>query len=131
DVILINGNIHTMDAKNTIATSVAIKDGRFIEVSNGRLESSEGRKTRVVDLRGRTVVPGIIDNHNHVVLMGNRPGFHTPLENAHSSADVQATNAARRKRAPPGSWITTIGGFHRNHLVPNGQMPRFPTRTEL
>ena len=43
------------------------------------------------------VVPGIIDNHNHIVLMGNRPGHHTPLENARSIADVQGwflTNGA-------------------------------------
>jgi len=134
DVILINGNIHTMDAKNTIATSVAIKDGRFIEVSNGRLESSEGRKTRVVDLRGRTVVPGIIDNHNHVVLMGNRPGFHTPLENAHSLAEALAIYAARAKTVPGGAWITTIGGFHFNHLYENPLVKttgRFPTLAEL
>src|SRR4051794_15504773 len=69
DVILINGKIHTMDAKNAIASAMAIKDGRFIEVASGRPDSHEGRKTRVIDLRGRTVVPGIIDNHNHIVLM--------------------------------------------------------------
>ena len=95
DVILINGKIHTMDAKNTIAASVVIKDGRFLEVESGRPNAHAGRKTRVIDLGGRTVVPGIIDNHNHIVLMGNRPGFHTPLENAHSVAEALAIYAAR------------------------------------
>ena len=79
---------------------------------------------RIIDLRGRTVVPGIIDNHNHIVLMGNRPGYHTPLENAFSIRDVQETLAARAKGIPRGGWITTIGGFHRNHFFPPGQMPR-------
>jgi predicted amidohydrolase YtcJ len=85
----------------------------------------------VIDLKGRTVVPGIIDNHNHIVLMGNRPGYHTPLENAFSIRDVQETFAARAKGIPRGAWITTIGGFHRNHLVPAGQNPRLPTLAEL
>ena len=79
DVVLVNGRIHTMDAQNSIVSSVAIKDGRFSDV--GR-HVDRGPRTRVIDLRGSTVVPGIIDNHNHIVLMGNRPGYHTPNERA-------------------------------------------------
>src|SRR3954452_24531549 len=92
DVILINGRIHTMQdpKKDVVVSSVVIKDGRFIEVEAGRPNAHAGRKTRVIDLGGRTVVPGIVDNHNHIVLMGNRPGFHTPLENAHSVAEALA-----------------------------------------
>jgi predicted amidohydrolase YtcJ len=134
DVILINGRIHTMDAKNTIASSAVIKDGRFLEVESGRPNAHAGRKTRVIDLRGRTVVPGIIDNHNHIVLMGNRPGFHTPLENAHSVAEALDIYAARVKTVPPAAWITTIGGFHFNHLYANPldkTTGRFPTLAEL
>jgi len=115
DVILQNGRIHTMDA-------------------HGRSHLNAGRKTRVIDLRGRTVVPGIIDNHNHLVLMGNRPGYHTPLENAHSIAEALAIYAARVKEVPPGAWITTIGGFHFNHLYANPAdktTGRFPTLAEL
>ena len=134
DIILENGKIHTMDAKNTIASSVAIKDGRFIEIERGRSKLRAGRKTRVVDLRGRTVVPGIIDNHNHIVLMGNRPGFHTPLENAHSLAEALAIIGARAREVPRDAWITTIGGFHTNHLYAdpgNKKTGRFPTLAEL
>jgi predicted amidohydrolase YtcJ len=134
DVILTNGKIHTMDARNTIASAVAIKNGRFIEVERGRAHIHAGRKTRVIDLRGRTVVPGIIDNHNHLVLMGNRPGYHTPLENAHSVAEALATIHARTKEVPRDAWITTIGGFHFNHLYANPAdktTGRFPTLAEL
>ena len=125
----VNGKIHTMDGKGTVAKAVAIRNGRFVAVGNAAPNASPGN--RVINLKGRTVVPGIIDNHNHIVLMGNRPGHHTPLENAYSIADVQATYAARAAGIPPGAWITTIGGFHRNHLVPNDQAPRFPTLAEL
>ena len=133
DLILVDGRIHTMDAKNRVVSSVAIKNGRFVEVGNvGRRHY--GRETKVVDLNGRTVVPGIIDNHNHIVLMGNRPGYHTPLENAHSIADALAIYAARAARVPSSAWITTIGGFHFNHLYANPAdktSGRFPTLAEL
>ncbi len=135
DPILVNGRIHTMDADNRVVSSVAIQKGRFVALGTGRgLPVQAGRETRVIDLGGRTVVPGIIDNHNHLVLMGNRPGYHTPLENANSIADVQQLYAARAKQIPNGAWITTIGGFHFNHIygIPgNKASGRFPTLAEL
>src|ERR1700741_2579472 len=99
DLILINGRIHTMDDKNRVVSAVSVKNGRFLEVGS-EAKSPRGPRTRVIDLRGRTVVPGIIDNHNHFVLEGNRPGYHTPLENALSVPDVQAIYAARASGIP-------------------------------
>ncbi len=130
DVILQNGKIHTMDAKGTIASSVAIKDGRFIQVESGRSHLRGPQDAGRQPARSHRV-PGIIDNHNHIVLMGNRPGFHTPLENAYSIADVQATYARRAREVPAGAWITTIGGFHRNHFYAADETPRLPTLAEL
>src|SRR5438876_9608979 len=119
DLILWNGKIHTMDGTNRVVTEVAIKDGRFAEVGHGARDH-QGKGTQVINLQGRTVVPGIIDNHNHIVLMGNRPGYHTPLENAYSIADVQAIYAARAAGLKSrDAWITTIGGFHFNHIYGN------------
>jgi predicted amidohydrolase YtcJ len=129
-LVLWNGKIHTMDARNTIASAVAIRDGRFLEVGPTAL-SHQGAGTQVINLQGHTVVPGIIDNHNHIVLMGNRPGHHTPLENAYSIADIQAIYAERARGVPPGEWITTIGGFNQNHFFPPTQTPRLPTLDEL
>src|SRR5258706_7693761 len=133
DTVLINGKIHTMDDENTIVSSVSITDGRFAEAGHAT-RGQHGHDTRVIDLRGRTVVPGIIDNHNHIVLMGNRPGFHTPLENAYSIPDVQAIYAARAAGIPRDAWITPIGGFHSKHIYANPSDPlsgRLPTRAEL
>jgi predicted amidohydrolase YtcJ len=125
DLVLVNGKIHTMDDRNRVVSAVTISNGRFVEV--GHTAKSHGSDKRVINLRGRTVVPGIIDNHNHIVLMGNRPGYHTPLENAYSIADVQATYKARAAGIPAGAWITTIGGFHSNHF----NELRLPTLAEL
>ncbi|HEU0213872.1 MAG TPA: amidohydrolase family protein [Jiangellaceae bacterium] len=129
DLALVNGKIHTLDDENTLASSVLIRNGKILAVGDRAGET--GRRVVTVNLHGRTVVPGIIDNHNHIVLMGNRPGHHTPLENAYSIADVQRIYAERAAGIPAGAWITTIGGFHRNHLVPQEQTPRLPTLAEL
>jgi len=128
DLVLVNGRIHTMDAHNRIAASVTIRGGRIIALEYGGHgnQGSHGDQ-RVIDLKGRTVVPGIIDNHNHIVLMANRPGHHTPLENAYSIADVQDILATRAAGVPKGEFITTIGGFHSNQFSER----RLPTLIEL
>src|SRR5258708_5086584 len=134
DIVFVNGKIHTMDDENTVVSAVSIRDGRFAEVGHAS-RGQHGRDTRVIDLRGRTAVPGIIDNHNHIVLMGDRPGFHTPPEDALSIQDVQQIYAARAAGLPNrDAWITTIGGFHTNHLYATPGVStsgRFPTIGEL
>ena len=125
DLILTNGRIQTMDARNAIVESVAIRRGRFQAVG-GRIPA-RGNGTRVVNLRGRTVIPGIIDAHNHFVNLGNRPGYHTILENARSLRDVQQTLSDRRKDVPANEFITAMGGWHTNMWAEK----RLPTLKEL
>ena len=127
---LVNGRIHTMDAGNSVVHTVLIKNGRFAAVgSHGMLDGD--RCTRTINLRGRTAVPGIIDNHNHIVLLGLRPGRDARLEFASSIPEALATLAARAAQAAPGEWITSIGGFHRNQFVLAPAPIRFPTLDEL
>ena len=129
ELVFVNGRIHTMDRNSAIVNTITIRNGRFTAVGGAIPRPGVGR--RIIDLKGRTGVPGIIDNHNHVVLMGNRPGYHTPLENASSIASTQEILGARTKGIPRGAWITTIGGFHRNQFFPPGETPRLPTLAEL
>ncbi len=121
---LVNGRIHTMDAKNTIARAVVIRNGRFASVGDSAPASSDAR---VIDLRGRTVVPGLIEPHVHIVSLANRPGYHTILENTASIREIQETLAARRKSVPEGQWITSMGGLHPNQWSER----RRPTLKEL
>ena len=137
DLILHNGRIYTMDDAGTVASVVAIRGGTVVYVGDslGVAGQQFASRPQVIDLHGQVAVPGLIDCHNHIVLMGNRPGHHTPLENAYSVADVQALYAARaatlpKSPNPPVSaddFITTIGGFSPNQF----KEVRLPTLAEL
>jgi predicted amidohydrolase YtcJ len=126
DLRLTNGRIATMDARGSTVNEVTIQDGRFTAVGP-RGGQRVSPCTREINLRGRTVVPGLIDNHNHIVLLGVRPGYHTPLESATSIADVQATIKARAKSVPAGQFITSMGGWNPAQFAET----RLPTLAEL
>ena len=122
---LINGQIHTMDPDNRVVSEVLIRNGRFAAVGDGVAAPESG--VRVVDLMGRMVIPGIIDAHNHIVLVGNRPGWHTPLEHVFTIPDAIARLNARSADVPPGEFITTIGPISARQF----REQRLPERTEL
>jgi predicted amidohydrolase YtcJ len=126
DVTLINGRIHTLDAGNSIVSSVTIRDGKFTAVGRPA-PSGESLCMRTIDLQGRTAVPGLVDNHNHFLLLGLRPGHDTRLETAASIADVQAAIRARTGTVPAGAFITSMGGWTAAQFAEN----RLPTLAEL
>ena len=72
DLALVNGVIHTMDAQDTIVSSVLVKAGRFAALDPDPATFDDC--TDVIDARGRTVIPGLIDNHVHYIRIANRPG---------------------------------------------------------
>ncbi len=124
---LVNGKIHTMDPDNRVVKAVAIRNGRIVSVGNA---ANPGPGAKVINLRGRTVVPGLIESHTHFVSLANRPGYHVAqLELATSIAEVQEMLAARRARGdvPEGAFITAMGGWNSNQWAEG----RLPTRAEL
>src|SRR5882762_5067068 len=126
DLRLVNGRIVTLDRKNSTVAEVTIQNGVFTSVGRG----GSGRLspcTKTIDLKGRTAVPGLIDNHNHIVLLGLRPGYDTRLETASSVADVQAIIRARAKTVPAGEFITAMGGWNFAQFAEK----RMPTLAEL
>ncbi len=123
--LLVNGKIHTMDPNNRVVSQALIQNGRFAAVGNN-ITAPRGNVRRV-DLKGRTVIPGIIDAHNHIVLVGNRPGWHTPLEHVFTIPEVIAALNARSAEVPPGEFITTIGPVSAMQLMER----RLPTLAEL
>ena len=132
DLRLTNGRIVTMsspngDARNTIVSEVTIQDGRFAAVGPPPRDLKLSPCTRTINLGGRTVVPGLIDNHNHIVLLGLRPGHDVRLEIASSIAQVQAAIKARAAKVPAGEFISGMGGWNPAQFAEK----RLPTLAEL
>lgn len=127
DVALVNGRIHTMDPKNTVVSAVLIQNGRIAAVGT---QATQGQSacTKTIDLQGRTAVPGLIDNHVHLLRLQNLPGHDTrELETAFSMAELQARLSSKASRVPAGELISTIGGIHPNQFAER----RLPVMAEL
>lgn len=124
DLLIVNGRIHTMDPASRVVSEVLIQNGRFAAVGD-RLAAPPG--VRRLDVGGRTVIPGIIDAHNHIVLVGNRPGWHTPLEHVFTISEAIAVLRARSAGVPRGEFITTIGPVAAMQFAER----RLPSLTEL
>ncbi len=121
---LVNGRIHTMDRDSRVVSEVLIRNGRFEAVGNDVTRAGD---VKVADLGGRTVIPGLVDAHNHIVLVGNRPGWHTPLEHVFTIPDVLAELKARSADVPAGGFITTVGPISAMQFAEG----RLPNLTEL
>ncbi len=111
-----------MDARDTVVSSVTIRRGLFA-ASQGEPDPC----MKVLDVHGRTVVPGLIDNHNHIVLLSERPGHDTRLESATTIAEAQATLRARSRPLAAGDWVTAMGGWIPGQFAEK----RLPTLAEL
>jgi predicted amidohydrolase YtcJ len=105
DLVLHGGTVHTVDPHDSVAEAVAIADGRIVAVgSSKRILALASPVTRVVDLAGRTVVPGFVDAHPHMDMVGTRaikPSFGNP---ASIDAVLETLRQEAAKR-PAGSWI--------------------------
>ena len=110
DTVLVNGKIVTVDDRFTIAQALAIRGQRILKVgSNAEIERLKGPATRTIDLAGRTVIPGLIDNHAHWV----RAAEHDELRFDGVTSRQQALGmlAERVRTTRPGEWIVVLGGW--------------------
>lgn len=110
DTLLVNGKIVTVDDRFGIAQAVAIKGQRFVAVGkDADIRKLAGKETKVIDLKGRTVIPGLIDNHAHWI----RAAEHDELRFDGITSRKQALKMLeeRVRAARPGEWIVTLGGW--------------------
>src|SRR5213078_4701185 len=104
DLVLANGNIYTVNEKQPRAEAIAVKGDRIVFVgSNKDAEKLHGAK--VIDLRGRTVVPGLTDSHCHIFGIGERE-MRLNLEGTNSLEDFLARVKERVGKTERGKWIT-------------------------
>src|SRR5438874_1150664 len=126
DLVFINGNIYTVNAKQPHAEAVAVKGDRIVFVgANAAVKKYEGANTRVVDLHGATMVPGMTDAHYHFIGVGQRE-MNLNLEGITNLEDFLTKVKARVDKAKPGEWVTGRG------WIETFWKPQvFPTRQEL
>jgi predicted amidohydrolase YtcJ len=134
DWILQNGRVITLDRRRPATTALAIAAGHVV-ATGGRADVRpwKGRRTRVVDLAGATVIPGLVDAHAHLDREGLRR-IYPSLERCRSIADVQAVIRRLAATRPKGEWITTMPlGVPPFYLDPRAALAegRWPTRSDL
>jgi predicted amidohydrolase YtcJ len=110
DLILIHGKILTVDAKDSIAQAVAIRQGKIIAVgSDKKILQLAGSKAKVIDLHGRTATPGLIDSHAHIAMGGVDELYSVSLSNAATVDEVKRRVQAAAAKLKPGEWLTGAG----------------------
>jgi len=128
DLILINGQLATLDARGSLAQAAAIKDGQFLVVGlDAAVQPHRGPQTRVVDLHGRTVIPGLNDSHLHVIRGGLNYNMELRWDGVPSLADGLRMLKEQAQRTPPGQWVRVVGGWSEFQFAER----RMPTLDEI
>lgn len=126
DTVLVNGNIVTMDAKRTAVKALAVKKGRILLVGEEQaVRAVSGASTKIIDLRGRTVTPGLIDAHCHLSACGLLGTAYVDVSwpAVFTIQQLQAKVAEWIAKAPPGNWVAGAGW-----LTFDG---RYPTKHDI
>ncbi|WP_141679409.1 amidohydrolase family protein, partial [Ensifer adhaerens] len=128
DLILHNGLVTTLDRTNPTASAVAIKDGKFLAVGDDRtIMVLAGSGTKVIDLKGKRVLPGLNDNHTHVVRGGLNFNMELRWDGVRSLADAMAMLKRQVAITPAPQWVRVVGGFTEHQFAEK----RLPTIDEI
>lgn len=128
EVVLINGKILTVDAAFSTRQALAVRDGRVLAVgTTASIRRLSGPRTQVIDLQGRTVVPGLIDSHLHAIRAALSFSTEVNWIGARSLTEALARIADASRRMKPGAWLIVAGGWNVQQFKEN----RRPTQAEL
>ncbi len=128
DIIFHNARITTLDRSKPAASAVAIRDGRFVAVgSDEEVLRLAGPATRIVDLKRRRVLPGLFDNHTHVVRGGLNYNMELRWDGVRSLADAMDMLRRQVEITPAPQWVRVVGGFTEQQFVEK----RLPTIDEI
>jgi predicted amidohydrolase YtcJ len=128
DLLLVNGKIVTLDAASSITEALAIENGRV--TATGRTEElrkQAGPATKIIDLGGRTVIPGLIDSHIHAIRAGFRYATEVSWQGTTSLAEALERLRVATARAAPGAWLVVAGGWTPRQFAED----RRPTEAEI
>ncbi|HEV8397326.1 MAG TPA: amidohydrolase [Vicinamibacterales bacterium] len=112
DLLLVNGRIITVDDRFTVAQALGVRGDRIVAVgTSAAVTRLAGPTTRRIDLGGKAVIPGLIDNHMHLLRAGTTWQREVRLDGVGSRARALELLRARAAATPPGEWIYTLGGW--------------------
>ncbi len=136
DTIVVNGKIITVDDRFTITQALAIKNQRVVATgSNADIRKLADANTKVIDVKGRTVIPGLIDNHSHWI----RAAEHDELrfDGVTTRKQAVAMLSERVRTAKPGEWVSVLGGWSEEQFTdeprgfPLAELDRLAPNTPL
>jgi predicted amidohydrolase YtcJ len=128
DLILHRGLFTTLDRSHPTASAVAIKDGVFAAVGDDRdILALAGSSTKMIDLKGKRVLPGLIDNHLHIIRGGLNFNMELRWDGVRSLSDAMAMLKQQVAVTPPPQWVRVVGGFTEHQFAEK----RLPTIDEL
>ncbi|MFD0631982.1 amidohydrolase [Catenulispora yoronensis] len=128
DLIVRGGRIHTLDPAGTVVSSLAVVGDEIAAIGDDRETAAlVGPSTEVLDLAGRTVVPGLHDSHLHLADAGNSWNLQVRWDGVPSLADGLRLLRRRAAQAAPGQWVQVIGGWSEAQFAEH----RLPTLAEL
>lgn len=112
ELILHNGRITTLDRANPAASAVAVENGKFVAVGQDEeIQSLRGAATRIIDLGGRTVIPGLNDSHLHLIRGGLNFNMELRWDGVPSLADALRMLRDQARRTPAPQWVRVVGGW--------------------
>jgi hypothetical protein len=128
DLILFNGRIATQDDRRSFAAAAAIKDSRFLAVGTEReVMATRGDNTQVINLKRRTVIPGLNDSHIHLIRGGLNYNLELRWDGVPSLADGLRMLKAQVERTPTNQWVRIVGGWTEFQFTER----RLPTLAEI
>jgi predicted amidohydrolase YtcJ len=128
ETIIRGAKIATLDAKNTVVSAIALRDGKVQGTgSDAEIEVYRGPHTKVIDARGRTVIPGLYDSHLHLIRGGLNFNMELRWDGVPSLADAMRMLKEQARRTPPPQWVRVVGGWTEQQFAER----RPPTLEEL
>ena len=117
DTIYTNGNIVTADSAFSIRQAMAVTGDRISAMGDvASVQSLAGEGTQIIDLAGKTVIPGLIDNHVHIVRGSRQWHRDVRLTGVHERAEAKRKIAERAEQLGPGEWVVVLGGWTPNQF---------------
>ena len=112
ELVIINGRVATQDGRRSFTTAVAVRGGRFVRVgSDSEALDYKGSRTKVVDVKGRTVIPGLIDSHTHFIREGLNYNMELRWEGIKSLGEAMRRVREQAGRTPVPQWVRVVGGW--------------------